>query len=121
MAVRKGTATHSLLIMSTTPLRRSPRLAQKRAADTEASLPMQTQTQTQTRVYKKQKKQKKENGDTMMTEEDFNAFNDSLSEEDKELQASLLMWCIMNSTPYTLALFEMYKYHIQLLKNNGLL
>jgi hypothetical protein len=57
----------------------------------------------------------------MMTEEDFNAFNDSLSDEDKELQAALLMWCIVNSAPYTLALFEKYKRNVQLLKQEGLI
>lgn len=84
------------------PLRRSPRLAAKRNADPPSTPP----------PIKKQK---------MMTEDEFNAFNDSLSPKDKEIQASLLMWCIVNSVPYTLELFHKYKNVIQSLEQDGLL
>jgi hypothetical protein len=57
----------------------------------------------------------------MMTEDEFDRFNESLSMEDKEIQANLLMWCIMNSVPYTLALFHQYKHTIQRLMQNGLM
>ena len=54
----------------------------------------------------------------MPSEEVFQQHLDSLSEEDKEIQAILLMWCITNSTPFTLALFETYKQRIQWLRNH---
>jgi hypothetical protein len=56
-----------------------------------------------------------------MTEEGFNAFNDALSDEDKEIQASLLMWCISRCIPYTLDLFHEYKRNIQEIRAMGLL
>ena len=56
-----------------------------------------------------------------MTEEEFNAFNDALSDEDKEIQASLLMLCIKYSIPYTLDLFHTYKRNIQEIRGMGLL
>ena len=55
-----------------------------------------------------------------MTEEEFNRFNDALSDEDKELQASLLMWCIMRSIPYTLDLFREYKRNVEEIRAMGL-
>ena len=110
-----------------TPLRRSPRLAALAAKAASTSKP----------VYKR-KMQKRRAKDitppvpqdttrtkkprvTMITEDDFNRFNDSLSDEDKEIQANLLMWCIMNSVPYTIALFDKYKHTIQQLMQDGLL
>lgn len=56
-----------------------------------------------------------------MTEEEFHAFNDALSDEDKEIQASLLMWCISRCIPYTLDLFHEYKRNIQEIRAMGLL
>ena len=55
-----------------------------------------------------------------MTEEEFNRFNDTLSDEDKELQASLLMWCISCSIPYTLDLFHDYKRNVEQVRAMGL-
>lgn len=112
-----------------TPLRRSPRLASLAAAKA-PSKP----------VYKSQKQKQQKRGAkditppiaqdttrtkkprvTMITEEEFHRFNDSLSAEDKEIQANLLMWCIANSVPYTIALFDKYKHTIQQLMRDGLL
>ena len=56
-----------------------------------------------------------------MTEEEFNAFNDALSDEDKEIQASLLMLCIKYSIPYTLDLFHTYKRNLEEVSAMGLL
>jgi len=122
--------------MNTTPLRRSPRLAALAALATMASSSVKTAT-TSKPVYKR-KVEKRRAKDitppvaqdttrtkkpriTMITEEDFNRFNDSLSDEDKEIQANLLMWCIMNSVPYTISLFDKYKHTIQQLMQDGLL
>ncbi len=55
------------------------------------------------------------------TQEEFDRFNDSLSEEDKEIQANLLMWCISRGVPYTLGLFRQYKDTIQRVRNSGLI
>ena len=55
------------------------------------------------------------------TQEEFDQFNDSLSEEDKEIQANLLMWCISRGVPYTVGLFHQYKDTIQRVRNSGLI
>jgi hypothetical protein len=57
----------------------------------------------------------------MMTEEEFDRFNESLSMEDKEIQANLLMWCIIHSVPYTLTLFHQYKHTIRQLMQDGMM
>lgn len=105
------------------PLRRSPRLASLTPTMSAAV------QQTEERPRKRQKTQyeaqpivpsSSSSSIDNMTEEEFNAFNDALSDEDKEIQASLLMWCIMHSIPYTLNLFHEYKRNIQEVHAMGL-
>jgi len=55
-----------------------------------------------------------------VTQEDFDQFNAGLSEEDKEIQANLLMWCISRGVPYTIGLFHQYKASIQRVRELGL-
>lgn len=112
---------------TSTPLRRSPRLAALAAKAASSSKPVYKRN-----IEKRRAKDitppvaqdttlTKKPRITMISEEDFNRFNDSLSDEDKEIQANLLMWCIMNSTPYTIALFDKYKHTIQQLMQDGLM
>jgi len=51
----------------------------------------------------------------------FQRYHNSLSDEDKEYQANLIMWCIVNSVPYSTNLFHKYKAAIEYMKNNGLM
>ena len=87
------------------PLRRSPRLALKGNA---------TPAVTEERPRKRQKTSR------MPSEDVFQQHLASLTEEEKEIQAVLLMWCIAHSVPFTLALFEKYKHSIQWLREHGL-
>lgn len=122
--------------MNTTPLRRSPRLAELAAKAASTSKPIYNQKQKQKQKQQKQQKRRvkditppvpqdttrtKKPRVTMITEKEFYQFNESLSDEDKEIQANLLMWCIANSVPYTIALFDKYKHTIQQLMRDGLL
>jgi hypothetical protein len=97
-------------MQSSTPLRRSQRLAAKRAMQTHA---VSTNTVKRRRCLR--------STPLPMTEEQFHQFNDSLSDEDKEIQANVLMWCIVHSIPYTIALFEKYKSTIQELQRMGVM
>jgi hypothetical protein len=114
---------------SPAPLRRSARLALKAATAPRQMINVDK---------KRQKRQKRRAKDitppvpqdttrtkkprsNMMTEDEFDRFNDSLSMEDKEIQANLLMWCIVHSVPYTLLLFQQYKNTIHKLMQNGIM
>jgi hypothetical protein len=90
------------------PLRRSPRLA-----GLSPSAPLGTVTVKRPRRCLRA-------SPPSTTQEEFDQFNDSLSEEDKEIQANLLMWCISRGVPYTVGLFHQYKDTIQRVRNSGL-
>jgi hypothetical protein len=114
---------------SSTPLRRSPRLAMKAASASSAPKPMSVIPK---KKYKRRAKditppipqdttRTKKPRSIVMTEDEFDRFNESLSMEDKEIQANLLMWCIIHSVPYTIALFHQYKHTIRQLMQNGMM
>lgn len=100
------------------PLRRSPRLAAVASASAVAKKKQPKKRATIRRVVPMPLLH--ETKEPTVTEEDFNRFNDALSEEDKELQASLLMWCISRSIPYTLDLFRDYKRNVEEIRMMGL-
>jgi hypothetical protein len=121
------TATATSTSTATAPLRRSPRLAMKAATVTPKPMSIIAK-----KKYKRRAKEitppvsqdttrTKKPRRNMMTENEFDRFNESLSMEDKEIQANLLMWCIIHSVPYTLALFHQYKHTIQQLMQKGMM
>lgn len=106
------------------PLRRSPRLAAKATMAPVAAVAKPKKRTAVRRILPMpllhETKEPISPSSSTVTEEEFNRFNDTLSDEDKELQACLLMWCICRSIPYTLDLFHDYKRNVEQVRAMGL-
>lgn len=116
------------------PLRRSPRLATATAPITQVPPSIPAPSPAHVMYEKHPRKRQKTQYEPQpicsscssssidnMTEEEFNSFNDALSDEDKEIQANLLMLCIRDSIPYTLDLFHTYRRNLEEVSAKGLL